>query len=76
LKLLLIFFLVVGIAAIVLAVVCGFVYGIVKRGKQRDEAQSVLRNINKKCNLFYEDQSPLATGVRQVLSSYYQDNNS
>jgi len=70
-KLLLTFFLILGIVVLALVLVFGFVYGIVKRGRERDKAHSALRKINQQCNLWHEDQSPGLTGIRQTLDTFY-----
>lgn len=70
-KLLLTFFLILGIAVLALVLVSGFVYGIVRRGRQLDKSNATLRRINQQVNLWHEDQSPALTGIRQTLDEHY-----
>lgn len=74
-KLLLIFFIIVLGCAVVGGLIAGFVYGIVKRGRQLDEANATLKSINQSVNLWNEDTSPFAEGVRQTLNKHYQGKN-
>lgn len=59
------------ICVIIGGLVGGFVYGIVKRGRELKRAQVVLYQINQQCNLWNEDVSPIAEGVRMKLNTYY-----
>lgn len=70
-KLLIIFCILVITAVVVGGLIAGFVYGIVKRGRQLDEAHALLREINQQANLWKDDEGPFASGVRQRLSTYY-----
>lgn len=70
-KALLLFLIVLGIIALGAALIGGFVWGIVRKGRKLKDAEMALRLINQKTNLWREDESPLAEGVRQVLDSYY-----
>jgi len=72
-KLLIIFCILVVAAVVVGGLIAGFVYGIVKRGRQLNEAHALLREINQQANLWKNDEGPFAEGVRQRLNKYYND---
>jgi hypothetical protein len=70
-KLLIIFCILVIAAVVVGGLIAGFVYGIVKRGRQLNEAHALLREINQQANLWKTDEGPFAEGVRQRLDNFY-----
>jgi hypothetical protein len=70
-KLLIIFCIIVLACAVVGGLIAGFVYGIVKRGRQLDKANTLLREINQQANLWKSDEGPFAEGVRQRLDKHY-----
>lgn len=72
-KLLIIFCILVIAAVIVGGLIAGFVYGIVKRGRQLNKAHDLLREINQQANLWKNDEGPFAEGVRQRLDKFYND---
>ena len=72
-KLLIIFCILVIAAVVVGGLIAGFVYGIVKRGRQLDKAHEVLREINQQANLWKDDEGPFAEGVRQRLNTFYNE---
>lgn len=72
-KLLIIFCILVIAAVVVGGLIAGFVYGIVKRGRQLNKAHDVLREINQQANLWKNDEGPFAEGVRQRLNTFYND---
>lgn len=72
-KLLIIFCILVVAAVVVGGLIAGFVYGIVKRGRQLDEAHALLREINQQANLWKNDEGPFAEGVRQRLDKFYNE---
>lgn len=72
-KAVLILLIILGCVAFAAALVGGFVYGIVRRGRERDRALLALKHINQTANIFFEDQSPAITGVRQELDKFYNE---
>lgn len=72
-KAVLLLLIILGIVALAAALVGGFVYGILRRGRQRNEAYLTLKHIQQQCNLWYEDQGPALTGVRQELDKFYSN---
>ncbi len=72
-KLLIIFCVIVIACAVVGGLLAGFVYGIVKRGRQLDKAHEALREINQQANLWRSDEGPFAEGVRLRLDKFYND---
>ena len=72
-KLLIIFCILVIAAVVVGGLIAGFVYGIVKRGRELKKAHALLREINQQANLWKTDEGPFAEGVRQRLNKFYND---
>ena len=72
-KLLIIFCIIVLACVVLGSLIAGFVYGIVKRGRQLDKANALLREINQQANLWKNDEGPFAEGVRQRLNAHYND---
>lgn len=72
-KLLIIFCILLIAAVVVGGLIAGFVYGIVKRGRQLDKAHALLREINQQANLWKSDEGPFAEGVRQRLDKFYNE---
>jgi len=72
-KLLIIFCILVIAAVVVGGLIAGFVYGIVKRGRELNKAHDLLREIRQQSNLWKDDEGPFAEGVRQRLNTFYND---
>jgi hypothetical protein len=70
-KAVLLLLIILGCVAVGAALIGGFVYGILRRGRERDEAYVTLKHLQQTCNLFYEDQGPAITGIRQELDKFY-----
>lgn len=70
-KILLIFLMIVVGCAVIGGLLAGFVYGIVRRGRQLDKANETLRSINEAANLWDDLESPLASSIKQKLNTHY-----
>lgn len=70
-KVLLIFLVIVIGCAVIGGLLAGFIFGIVKRGRQLDRANETLRSINEAANLWDDMESPLASSIKQKLDKHY-----
>lgn len=69
-KAILIFSIIVIAAFLVAALVAGFVYGILKRGRALKRAEETLYNVRREVNLYNEIDHVLASALHVHLDKY------